>query len=335
DLKEALALVQETSAYVASLTSGAGGKPGATGRALSEMVALRARQLLAGARLSVEVNLDRVTLAVPQWNTTYDLLGLKAEARLAERRFVMPRFGCSLNEGTIGGEMVLDFRGDVPLLSYAYDAVDLRIKENLRPFIDATFPGMKAFGTLSTRARMTQPLAAGSLPVGGGETILTDGVLEGPGAPEYMQAVLPGLRLTKFPFNRMSNTSENKPNGDVVNHMLFDGKAYDIYIYGVTHSEGYTDYTLGVDLSVSLGEKVVSLPLEQGKLPLMRYTGRIVGGQFAERQISYVLPHEFAYDVFVRKNLLLRVIRGLGEKEPEIKRPLVAPPEKDRTRREG
>ncbi|MBE3069804.1 MAG: hypothetical protein IMZ66_06170, partial [Planctomycetes bacterium] len=83
DLKEALALVQETSAYVASLTSGAGGKPGATGRALSEMVALRARQLLAGARLSVEVNLDRVTLAVPQWNTTYDLLGLKAEARLA------------------------------------------------------------------------------------------------------------------------------------------------------------------------------------------------------------------------------------------------------------
>ncbi|MBL7140380.1 MAG: hypothetical protein ISS74_05660, partial [Planctomycetes bacterium] len=74
-----------------------------------------------------------------------------------------------------------------------------------------------------------------------------------------------------------------------------------------------------------------SRTLDQGKLPLMHYNGRLVGSKFAEQQISYVLPHEFAYDVFLRRNLLLQLIRSLGEKEPEITRPLVVPDETPRT----
>ena len=335
DLKGAQDLVRETSEYLASLSGPATGKPKPPGTALSEVVARRAQRLLAEAQLSVEVALDSVALAVPQWNTTYELLGLAAEGRLADRRLVVPRFGCSLNKGTISGEIVLDFRPAVPVLSYAYSARDLQMAENLKPFIDTTFPDMQVFGTLSTTASMTQPLAAGAAPVGRGETILTDGILEGPGAPEYIQAVLPGLKIAKYPFNRMSNVFENKPNGDADNRMIFQGKSYDIYIFGVSHPDGRTDYTLGVDLSVGVGSTVLSRTLDQGKLPLMRHTGRIAGSHFAERQVSYVLPHEFAYDVFVRKSLLLRVIRSLGEKEPEIKRPLVAPKEERRGSREG
>ncbi len=335
DLKGAQDMVRETTEYLASLSGPAAGKPRPPDTALSEVLARRAQRLLAEAQLSVEVALDSVTLAVPQWNTTYELLGLGAEGRLADRRLVVPRFGCTMNQGTINGEIVLDFRPAVPVLSYAYSARDLQMAENLKPFVDTTFPGMQLFGSLSITASMTQPLAAGSVPVGRGETILIDGLLEGPGAPEYIQAVLPGLKIAKYPFNRMSNVFENKPNGDADNRMIFQGKSYDIYIFGVSHPDGRTDYTLGVDLTAGLGSTVLSRTLDQGKLPLMRHTGRIAGSHYAERQVSYVLPHEFAYDVFVRKSLLLRVIRSLGEKEPEIKRPLVVPTEERRGSREG
>jgi len=318
DLDEAQEMIRRTAEHLAARkdAGSAAGEARPPRRSLSDRLARRLQRLLARAQMSAEIKLDRVSLVIPEWETRYDLTDLAAEGRLAGGRFVMPRFACALNEGTVGGEMALDFRHDVPVLSVAYDARDLKMAENLKPFIDSTFPGMQVFGTLSTRAAITRRLEKGARTIGRGETVLTDGLLEGPAAPDYITRLLPGLKLTRYRFNRMSNLFENKPNGDADNRMLFDGRAYDLYIFGVTHPDGRTSYKLGVDLSVSL---------DQGKLPLMHYTGRIVGSQFAEQQVSYVLPHVFAYDVFVRRNVLLQLIRRIGEKEPEIKRPLVAP----------
>lgn len=64
--------------------------------------------------------------------------------------------------------------------------------DNLRPFVDRTFPGMQIFGTLSTRQTMTQPLAEGA--VGQGETVLTDGLMVGPGRPTTSPPSSPALR---------------------------------------------------------------------------------------------------------------------------------------------
>ena len=303
--------------------------------ALSQEAARWLHRLLTRAQLSCEIDAARVTLSVPQWQTAYDLSALKGEARLAGGQFVVPRFQCLLNEGTVNGEAILDFRPEVPVLSLAYDVRDLKMADNLRPFIDTTFPGMQISGTLSMRANRVRRLAEGAHATGRGEIVATDGLLEGPAAPEYIQRVLPGLKLTQYRFNRMSNLFENKENGDTDNRMIFDGRSYDIYIFGDTHPDGRVEYTLGVDLSVSLGSKVISRTLDQGKLPLLYYTGRIVGAQFAERNVRYVLPHEFAYDVFVRRNLLLQVIHRIGEKPPEIRRPLVVPPGKDPRPPEG
>jgi hypothetical protein len=336
DLDETQEMIRRTAEHLAARkdarpTAGEARRPGAYAsginkdRPLSDRLARRLQRLLAGAQMSAEIKLDRVGFVIPEWETRYDLTDLAAEGRLAGGRFVMPRFACALNEGTVGGEMALDFRHDVPVLSVVYDARNLKMAENLKPFIDSTFPGMQVFGTLSTRAAITRRLEKGAHTIGRGETVLTDGLLEGPAAPDYITRLLPGLKLTRYHFNRMSNLFENKPNGDADNRMLFDGKAYDLYIFGVTHPDGRTSYKLGVDLSVSLGSKTISRTLGQGKLPLMHYTGRIVGSQFAEQQVSYVLPHDFAYDVFIRRNVLLQLIRRIGEKEPEIKRPLVAP----------
>lgn len=129
----------------------------------------------------------------------------------------------------------------------------------------------------------------------------------------------------------MSNVFRNLENGDTENRMIFDGRAYDIYIFGTSRPDGRnttrTDYTLGVDLSVSLGSKVWSRELDQGKIPLLEYSGRIVGTKYAEQDVRYVLPHQLAWDVFVRRNLVIQLIRSLGRKPPDLKRPPVGPDE--------
>lgn len=332
DVKECQELLRQTTEYLAARSAAAPQDAAANAaparqpqKTLAEDLARRGQRMLARARLSAQVALDRVTIAVPQWNTTYDLSGLAAEGRLAERQFVMPRFQCAMNDGTVDGAMAIDFRQEVPLLSVAYDARNLKMADNLKPFIEATFPGLTVSGTVSTRVNQTQRLAAGSHPVGRGETVLTDGFLEGPAAPDYVAAVLPGLKMTQYAFASMSNDFENKENGDVDNRMIFAGKSYNIYIFGVTHADGRFNYQAGVDLSASLGSKVISRTLDQGKLPLLNYTGRISGAKYSEMYVQYVLPHEFAYDVFVRRNLLVQLIRRIGEKPPRIERPPVAP----------
>ena len=195
--------------------------------------------------------------------------------------------------------------------------------DNLKPFIDRTFPGMEVFGQFTHTEALTQELVKGSVPVGRGETVLTDGLLKGPGAPDYVTNLLPGLRLTTYRFKRMSNVFEHMPNGDTENRMIFDGQQYDIFMFGVTRPDGTINYTLGVDLSVSLGSKVWSRTLDQGKIPLMHYTGRIVGTQYVPPgpEISYVLPHELAYDLFIRRNLLFQLLAHLGEKPPDLGNP--------------
>ena len=334
DLKEIQDLIQDTSARVAAWTSvaaaAAPAPPRSPGRPaptpLSEQLGRWGQRLLGDAQLAAELAVDRVSLVVPEWNTTYELTGLTGQGRLSGRQFTVPEFRCALNDGTISGEMALDFRSQPPVATLSYNASNLKMAANLKPFIDTTFPGMQVFGTLTTRAALTQVLAEKTFPAGGGETILTDGILEGPGAPEYITSVLPGLKLTQYRFNRMSNDFENKENGDTDNRMIFQGKAYDIYIFGVTRADGQIDYSLGVDLSVSLGSKVLSRTLDQGKLPLIYYTGRIKGTRYAEGpNIRYVLPHEFAYDVFVRRNLLLQLISKIGETPPPIPKPPVVP----------
>ncbi len=322
DVEEVLEMIRRTSASLADAAEA----PAAPADGLGA----RIRRLLAAAHLSADVRLDRVAVVNPKWDSRYELKGLEAEGRLADRHLVLPRFACRLNDGTVTGRLRLDFRQAPPLLHVAYDARDLQVRENLKPFINTTFPGMQVNGTLTTRATRTQPLASGTHPVGGGETILTDGLLEGPAAPEYVTAILPGLKLTRYAFNRMSNVFEQRPGGVTDNRMLFDGKAYDLFIFGRTHPDGTTRYTMGVDLLLSLGSEV-SRTLDQGKLPLMHYNGRIVGKAFAERQVSYVLPHELAYDVFLRRNLLLQLVRRLGRPEPKIEKPDAVPPEERRS----
>ena len=196
DVEEVLEMIRRTSASLARDANAADETDADKAPAPpADGLGARIRRLLAAAHLSADVRLDRVAVVNPKWNSRYELEGLEAEGRLADRHLVLPRFACRLNDGTATGRLRLDFRQAPPLLHVAYDARDLQIRENLKPFINRTFPGMQVNGTLTTRATRTQPLAAGTHPVGGGETILTDGLLQGPSAPDYVTADRKSTRL--------------------------------------------------------------------------------------------------------------------------------------------
>jgi len=325
-LEEVQALVEETSRRLASWAAPPGQAEAAVRTRMDDLsarLARRLRGLLGRADVSGDIALGEVTLAVADLGASYTLVGFEAECALSRRRFDVPRFACTLNDGTVSGKLAIDFAAEPPVLSVAYAAQELKMGDNLKPFIDRTFPGLEVHGLFTHTEAMTQELAKGSAPVGRGETVLTDGLLRGPAAPDYITNLLPGLRLTTYHFKRMSNVFEHMPNGDTENRMIFDGQQYDIFMFGVTHADGTIKYTLGVDLSVSLGSKVWSRTLDQGKIPLMHYTGRIVGTQYVPPgpEISYVLPHELAYDLFIRRNLLFQLLAHLGEKPPDLGNP--------------
>jgi hypothetical protein len=331
DLDELLGLIVRTrnqgEAWAAAET-GAASQPRRAGpRPLSEQLALSANRLLARAQLSCELKLDRFVYTVPAWDATYELTNVTGEGRLADLQLTLPTLKAAVDQGTFDTQVVMDFRGETAMLSLAYDARNLQMQDNLKPFIESTFPGMQVFGRVSQRNAQTRPLTKDAYPTGRGETVLTDGLLEGPAAPSYITDLLPGLKLTQYRFNRMTSHFEDKGDGRVENRMIFEGKAYDLFIFGTTNQkDGRVEYTLGVDLSVGLGSKALTWELDQGKLPLMYCTGRIVGSKFAEFNLRYVLPHEFAYEVFVRRNVLLQLFARIGEKPPRINRPPVLPP---------
>ena len=73
--------------------------------------------------------------------------------------------------------------------------------------VENQFPGMEVNGTISEKKRLTMPLTdlvAGSIDwVGEGTTICTDGVLYGPGGPQWMLKAFPGLRLVEYKWEQI------------------------------------------------------------------------------------------------------------------------------------
>ena len=62
----------------------------------------------------------------------------------------------------------------------------------------------------------------------------TEGVLYGPGGPGWMLKVFPGLRLVEYRWEKMTNDYERYVDGSKKNHLVFNGKHYDIYMEGVS-----------------------------------------------------------------------------------------------------
>ena len=180
------------------------------------------------------------------------------------------------------------------------------------------FPGNSLYGgfsrTESTRAPLDQVLASVLDPrvavykTGTAKVVANDGLVEGRAAPEFVTALLPGLKLAKYPYRRMTGFAEYRPDGVVANDLVFNGQSYDIYMEGQTTAENVAQYEVGIVL--------LSLPqtpewnhrFRQGRVPLLEVRSKFEDGKIIEENVSYPLPTETAFTIFLKNNLLYRIL---------------------------
>jgi hypothetical protein len=249
---------------------------------------------------------------------TYDWRAFATDLAVADGRLDVANFKAVMLGGVVAGRLSADLSEPNPTLRTEYVARDLKGGEGLQPLITLLFPDMTVSGTASQVHQTDQALfatvARANYPVGVSRFEATDGLLQGPAAPEAVTRLLPGLKLTTYRFARMESQSQLLPNGRSESTMLFDGSPYAVYIQGHTDADGTAEYSLGVDLFNSLQWSEPLRNLEQGRVPLLVYTGRIADRKWVERDIRYKLPHEIAWEVFVKRSLLYKLLNQSGEK---------------------
>ena len=155
----------------------------------------------------------------------------------------------ALNGGVISGEMNCDFNDPNGTIRHHRTSRSIGISEAIRPIVESEFPGLIVNGTISEDYELTCDLRclldrptspAAPLPeqlcgfAGTGTTVLTDGLLYGPGGPGWLMSVFPGLKLVEYEWEKMTNRYESFPDGRKKNTMLFNGRDYDIYIEGAS-----------------------------------------------------------------------------------------------------
>jgi hypothetical protein len=147
-----------------------------------------------------------------------------------------------LAAGLSGGSVELDVRcnlaQETPLVQYDQVARDLQPSPSVSQLVESEFPGLKVAGPVSEKksfsAKLVELFSKKVAWQGAGVTQCENGTLYGPGAPEWIIKMFPGLRLVEYPFEKMTNQFTLQPGGAKENDMLFIGETYDIYITGAS-----------------------------------------------------------------------------------------------------
>jgi len=112
----------------------------------------------------------------------------------------------------------------------------------LNPLVESEFPGLEVEGSFSELKMLAADLASLLSGVdawrGTGITVCREGVLYGPGGPDWMMKVFPGLKLVEYRWREMNNHFEILEDGSKKNNVLFNGELYNIYLEGVTNPLG-------------------------------------------------------------------------------------------------
>ncbi len=146
----------------------------------------------------------------------------------------------ALNGGVLEEHYTFDLTVPGGQARYQRLARVIAADEAIAPLVESEFPGMEISGRLSQRFDMTAEmrcLFAGRCDwKGTGTTTCNGGMLFGPGGPGWMIRVFPGLELVEYPWKRMTNDYESFGDGRKQNHMVFNGKRYNIYINGMNEA---------------------------------------------------------------------------------------------------
>lgn len=192
---------------------------------------------LRGCGLELSARLGHLVATDPATEARFNLVEVRANSILTEA-LLEGHFDASLNGGTFTGQFDCDLEGTDPVLNFKSTAQHLQADDNLRPLVETEFPGLVANGLIAETKSLAIPLrclihqSCGW--AGTGTTVLTNGVIYGPGGPSWMLAVFPGLKLVEYNWQETTNRFTYLPTGVKENHMLFKGDLYDIYLDGIS-----------------------------------------------------------------------------------------------------
>lgn len=213
---------------------------------------------------------------------------------------------------------------------YTYWAIDWRPTSFAADSVSRRLPGLSFSGrmaeevTETIRGELTlDPQRFRQSITGRTHTILTEGMLVGPfPVPEHVRRVFPKLNLSEYKFGTMTNVTTIEK-GVFRNEMLFNS-TMDLYLVGETTPEGEVEYELGLSVLRTLAGPAGEGAPDLGRLPLMRFTGRIEGTRFVALKPDWISPADLVAELLteglyttLKEGVLdLGYLRGLEQKLP-------------------
>ena len=254
---------------------------------------------------------------------TYDWQAFSSQFGLRRGRLDVHDFKAVWRGGVVTGAVGIDMTQPNPEVHTRYAIRNIAAGPEIQPLINYQFPDMIVKGRINqvydAREKLFKTADEPGYPVGATLFEAFDGTMSGQAAPKWLTDLIPGLSMSTYKFDRMQSIGQLQADGRADNRMLFEGSPYSLYIDGHTEADGTALYTLGVDLMNSLDRGSTVRALEQGRVPIVEFKGRIVDSAWQGLEVRFKLPHEVAYDVLLRRNLLVRLLSSRGEaKRPDF-----------------
>ena len=308
---------------------------------LHEQAQLKLEQLLPHMRagnVTFRATIDHMRSYNPLIARVFNLRNMQVTGSLIDGQFQLA-YAAGLNSGTLRRWYDIDWTQPAPLLRYGTDIRNARAEANIQPLVEWQFPGNIVTGFFNHREDFTTPLVDGIAhilhprcplrPTGTAKTVTIDGSAEGQAAPKIVTKLFPGLNTAKYRYERMTAFETHKPNGDVTSDMVFTGPSYDTYMEGTTDIHHIGRYEIGVILLASPQSHEWNHAYRLGRIPVLKFEGRIDDGRMFDVSVSYPLPTESAYVIFLKNNLLYRVwlVNKQRRRQEAIDAGRPAPPE--------
>jgi len=283
-------------------------------RALAAIDAFRPFAL--DSKLQLNVNIDDLRVYDSAVEQFYDLKNVSLTGTV-DRGYVLLDLAAGVNSGTLHRQYQTHLSDDAPVVRYEAELLDVIARENVRPQIALSFPGntVTGFFNRSDDLEMTlQAVIANSLdwryplrPTGHAETIAIEGITEGQAAPKFIARMFPGLNTARYEYKKMTAFADYGEDGLVINDMVFDGHDYDMYMDGTTDADNIGRYEIGVILLSQPQSAEWNHTYRQGRLPILKFEGRVERGKLHDVTVNYPWPNETLYVIFMKNNYLYRV----------------------------
>ncbi|KPK76347.1 MAG: hypothetical protein AMJ79_07045 [Phycisphaerae bacterium SM23_30] len=197
----------------------------------------QALPLVSRVRWTGSTDLGQLSFTDLKTNARYELQEFRSAYEIDQGR-LRTRFWAGLYGGVVEGAVECDLNESSPRISYRQTAQDVKASPKLCPLVESEFPGMEVTGAISEQKQLQKGLFdlldIDSFWTGTGTTVCREGVIYGPGGPDWMLRVFPGLKLVEYDWRETTNEFVMLEDGSKKNNMLFKGQGYDIYIEGVT-----------------------------------------------------------------------------------------------------